>query len=517
MSVSRAPAQAVQHRERRAAGAGLRAALRWWPLLALLAVAAALRLSTLSLQSLWYDEAYTPVHVLHASLAETLRAWLHDENTPPLWYVLIWAVTRLFGVGVIALRLPSALAGIALVGVGWMIGAELGTRRTAAALAALLAVNPLFVWYSQEARAYELYALVAALSLLLFLRALRFPTPRTLAGWALCSVLALLAHYFAYFLVVPEAIVLLFALRAARPATAAVGAVGVGGAALVALVLAQGGHGTQWIGEWALSSRVVQIAGYYLLGYNGVVLGHTLLLVSALPIAGALALLALLARRGELAAGERRAIALCGGLGTFAIVLPLALALAGADYLAPRNLIADYVPLSAALAALLTARRAGRAGAWLLSAALVIGLAAVIATDFDHRLQRGDWSALARTLRAGGADRAIVTVEDGAAPLEYYLPSLGLRYLSADRAVSVREVDLVGYVPLRAGAAVAPTRAFVSVGRSDAHGLLVYRFRSRTGQLLGGRFLRDLTITVGARSGAEVLVPRSVFETSIRR
>ena len=59
------------------------------------------------------------------------------------------------------------------------------------------------------------------------------------------------------------------------------------------------------------------------------------------------------------AASERDAIALTGGLGAVAILLPLALALAGADYLAPRNLIADYVPLSAALA-VAAERRAGR-------------------------------------------------------------------------------------------------------------------------------------------------------------
>ena len=41
---------------------------RWWPLAALTLLAAALRLSTLGLQSFWYDEAFTPVHVLHASL-----------------------------------------------------------------------------------------------------------------------------------------------------------------------------------------------------------------------------------------------------------------------------------------------------------------------------------------------------------------------------------------------------------------------------------------------------------------
>src|ERR1700677_1259987 len=46
------------------------------------------RLATIGEQSLWYDEAYTPVHVLHASLGATLRTMVHTENTPPLWYML---------------------------------------------------------------------------------------------------------------------------------------------------------------------------------------------------------------------------------------------------------------------------------------------------------------------------------------------------------------------------------------------------------------------------------------------
>ncbi len=146
---------------------------RWW------CSAAALRLSTLDLQSLWYDEAFTPVHVLHPSLAATLRAVVHTENTPPLWYLLEWADSRVFGTGAFALRLPSALAGVATVPVAWAIGRELAGRRAAFARAALVAVNPLFVWYSQEARVYALFVLTAALAMLCFLRALREPTPRT--------------------------------------------------------------------------------------------------------------------------------------------------------------------------------------------------------------------------------------------------------------------------------------------------------------------------------------------------
>ena len=65
------------------------------------------------------------------------------------------------------------------------------------------------VWYSQEARAYELYALLGALSLLCFLRAYRLPRAGSLALWSLSSVLALLTHYFAVFLLGPEALLLL--------------------------------------------------------------------------------------------------------------------------------------------------------------------------------------------------------------------------------------------------------------------------------------------------------------------
>src|ERR1700677_1195079 len=102
---------------------------QWLPLAAAVVVAAALRFTTIGEQSLWYDEAFTPVHVLHASLGATLAAVAHHENTPPLWYVLVWAWARVFGVGAVALRFPSALAGVATVPVAWAIARELAGRR----------------------------------------------------------------------------------------------------------------------------------------------------------------------------------------------------------------------------------------------------------------------------------------------------------------------------------------------------------------------------------------------------
>ena len=81
-----------------------------------------------------------------------------------------------------------------------------------------MAVNPLFVWYSQEARAYGLFVLAAALTMLCFLRAEREPTPRRMAAFALAGSVALLSHYFAVFLLVPMVLGCARARRATRGA-----------------------------------------------------------------------------------------------------------------------------------------------------------------------------------------------------------------------------------------------------------------------------------------------------------
>ncbi len=262
----------------------------WWPLAALTLLAAVLRLSTLDLQSFWYDEAFTPVHVLHASLSATLRAVSHTENSPPLWYLIEWVDYRLLGSGEFALRLPSALAGIAAVPVTWAIGEIVAGRRAAIASAALVAVNPLFVWYSQEARAYGLFVLTAALSILCFLRLRRRPDARRAAAFAVAGILALLSHYFAVFMLAAMAIWLLGEPRTRRACLPALLALALAGIALLPLISAQGGHGTQWIGRWPLSERLQAIPQYYLTGNSGAPLGHGVELLILLPILAVIAL-----------------------------------------------------------------------------------------------------------------------------------------------------------------------------------------------------------------------------------
>ncbi len=491
-------------------GARARSLPAWWPLAALTILAAALRLSTLDLQSFWYDEAFTPVHVLHASLWATLRAVVHTENTPPLWYVIAWADARVLGTGEVALRLPSALAGIATVPVAWAIGAELtGRRSTAIAAAALVAVNPLLVWYSQEARAYALFVLLAAVAMLCFLHALRTPTRGWMAAFALSGSLALLSHYFAVFLLIPMVIWLLVSRDRARRRTAlgAVGALALVGVALLPLISAQGGHGTQWIGEWALSSRLQAIPQYYLTDYYGSSLGHGIELLVALPILAGLGfgLWRVLTPREE--HGALIALAVAAG----GVLIPIALIAVGADYLAPRNLVAAMIPVTALIAVVVVSQRAGLAGIALAATIAVAFLAISVDVNLSPRLQRGNWRGLARVLggresaraagAAGAGERAITTVELGAAPLEYYMPPLG--NLAPGRTITVSEIDEVGYAPLRASAGEPPAPGFRLRDRVDVDGLIAYRFVSPVPRTVSEAALRRHTITL---AHPEVLV-----------
>ena len=173
--------------------------------------------------------------------------------------------------------------------------------------------------------------------------------------------------------------------------------------------------------------------------------------------------------------GKRGLLVLLADRGA-GILVPLALALLGADYLAPRNLVAAMIPVSAVIAdARRLARAPGAPGSLLRAPLIVLGLAG------DHDRRRTSARACsaatgarspARSARARAA-RAITTVQLGATPLQYYLP--GLRNLHPGTKVLVDEIDETGYAPLRrdAGSPPAPGLRLLR-SRQDIDGLIVY-------------------------------------------
>jgi uncharacterized membrane protein len=212
--------------------------------LALTALAALLRFTTLDVQSFASDESVTAGEILNIDFLGMLRKILGWESTLPLYYVLAWFWSKLFGTGEV-MRSLSALFGVATVPVAYVLGATLVTRRVGTILAALVAVNPMLVWYSQEARAYALLVLMSTLSLLFVAQALEHPSRRRLALWALSSALALGSHYFALFLLLPESVWLLararrqFSRESRRDTVLAVVAAAAAGLLLAPLALYQ--------------------------------------------------------------------------------------------------------------------------------------------------------------------------------------------------------------------------------------------------------------------------------------
>lgn len=415
-------------------------------LAALVLLAAALRFATLTTQSVWFDEAAT-WDVVRRSFGGMLDAVARQESTPPLYYVLEWLATRALGDAEAGLRALSALAGTLTVLVAFALGRRLAGPRAGLAAAALVAVNPLLVWFSQEARAYALVVLLSALSLLVLLRALEDPRARRLAAWTLAAAAALATHYFAVFVLAPEAAWLLWRHPRRRAALAAVGALVVAGAAHVPLLLAQRGNPYD-IGGSSLAVRVAQVPKQFLLGYRGPLALPLGIAGAALALGGAWLLL-----RRTAEPARRRALAVAG-VGLAGIALPLAGALAGADYLNARNVLPALVPLLAALGVGLGASAARRTGAALLAALCALSLAVVVAVAADPQYQRPDWRGLARALGHARSPRAIVvSPANGTLPLRYYRRAL--RPMPA-RGAAVGEVDVVA-VAGAAGAGAAPS------------------------------------------------------------
>jgi mannosyltransferase len=404
---------------------------------------AALRFSTLDLQSYRYDEAVTVGRVLHPSLFDTLSAVPGSESTPPLYYLLAWFWSRLFGTGEFGLRSLSALAGTASIAVVYLGAVALPLPRRAGLIAAaIVAVSPVLIWFSQDARAYALVFGLTALSFLFFARARRGGSRRDLGWWAACSALAIATHYFAGFVVLPEAALLLLGAANRRRVGIAILAVAAAAALLapIALRQAENAH-AGWIAEQPLSQRLER-AGAKLVGddngdeHGARQPGPIPLGVPAAPALAALALL--LWRGGE---DERRGAGIAAAVGLAGVGLPLLLGAFGADYFDGRNLVPVFVPLIVVLGAGFGARRAGAAGLALAAAFCLCSLVFTIEIDRLPRLQREDLRNAAAEVGPLRPDKAVVTIRySGNQPLRWYL---GARFANGSLP-PLREIDLVG-------------------------------------------------------------------------
>src|SRR4051812_20123461 len=295
----------------------------------IMAGAVALRVWALARQGFWYDEAMT-ARLVAETPGQMLAALPHTESTPPLYYLLASGWARLFGDTEAGLRSLSALAGTAAVPVTFLAARDVSSRRAGLVAALLVAVNPVLVWYSQEARAYSLFVLVTALSFWLFARAHARPTIRRLVAWGLVSALALCTHYFAVFVVAAEALLLLAVRRAPlRRRLAGAGIVAAAAGALAGLAWTQHTH-ARWQGVFALRVRAEQLPTQLLAGFTP---PATRLALGLIAAAAAVAVVLGLCLGSRF---ERRGALLAGAVATAAVLVPIGIAALGIDYVNTR-------------------------------------------------------------------------------------------------------------------------------------------------------------------------------------
>ncbi len=180
-------------------------------LLAVVLLAYGLRLHNLDAFSFWTDEGLTPERSGYP-IAQILRndiviqGVVTKDTHPPFYYLLVHLTRDLFGTTDFAFRYPSVLAGVLLVPLLYQFGRRLQSVGLGLIVALLAAVNPLQIYYSQEARMYTLIVLLGAAASYVLWRALSHPDLTRRLLWRYLILYAVLAgltvytHYTAIFL-----------------------------------------------------------------------------------------------------------------------------------------------------------------------------------------------------------------------------------------------------------------------------------------------------------------------------
>jgi dolichyl-phosphate-mannose-protein mannosyltransferase len=207
-----------------------------WLLLALFAITAVFQIAIAGRQCLWADEIFSlaiatghslehPAKVARAEQGDfvepttavpavefrrylqhesppagpgrVIRAVLLSDTNPPLYYLLLYGWTLVFGTSDVTIRLFSVACSLACFPLLVGIAQRIGGRRAIIPACFLFALSPLGIYYSTEARMYSLLWLCVLAttwaSLVLYQRGRGIGR---CAFWVTASAAGLLTHYF---------------------------------------------------------------------------------------------------------------------------------------------------------------------------------------------------------------------------------------------------------------------------------------------------------------------------------
>jgi mannosyltransferase len=402
-------------------------------------LAAALSLYEITGRSLGFDEGAT-VSIASQHGSALWSAIARDGGNMSGYYLVIHTLIGLFGNGLLVLRLPSALAVVATVGLIGMIARRLFDPLVAAVAGVLAAVSLPIVYWAQTARGYAPMVAFVCAGVLAFV-ALTDPREGEAPGWrpwiayVAAMTLAMYCSFVAVLVVPAQLLVLMRRREGLRRVSSALAAVIVLSVPLAVLAVRRGSGQLFWVPR---PTRMVDTQVLQSLTSAGLQpsfhhTATTYFLMWA-TVAAMLALVADLIRRhlrGESLWGMAMILSWC--------LVPAALtflySLVSQPIFVPRNLLISSPAVALALAPVVSDRRWPRA---LAAVALVAVLALrAIPVGASYAVSPEPWQTVTTDVlaQARPGDCIAFYPEDGRMAFQYYVGTGAAAIARAPRSI----------------------------------------------------------------------------------
>ena len=172
--------------------------------LAVVILGFALRLYRLGVPSLWLDEL-GQASVASLGLSSAIAGARLHQGAAPFDYILTWIALQVAHNDFVV-RMTAALWGTLTLALVFQLGKQVFGASTGLLAALLMAVAPLAVRYSQEARFYALFACLTVASTLALMAALHRNSLRSWVIYTALLVVSLYSHYYTVLLVLVQGI-----------------------------------------------------------------------------------------------------------------------------------------------------------------------------------------------------------------------------------------------------------------------------------------------------------------------
>jgi len=155
------------------------------------------------------DELFA-LELINHDVGYIIQYTLTQDCNPPLFYLIQKASSLIFGINTFAIRIPSVIAGIALIPIIYGLGKEYHNELTGLVAAACCATLGSMWYYSTFGRSYMFICLMFALLTTFYIRLLRWDD--TCLNWTVACLTACLLAFTHLFTIIPIAVLFLFLL-----------------------------------------------------------------------------------------------------------------------------------------------------------------------------------------------------------------------------------------------------------------------------------------------------------------